>query len=105
MELRNKFGFKMEEMTKDSRKNASWFVTLTDIIRVTMRWGRHVARMGKRNICRVLGENQKESDHLEDRSVGGRILSLNLNRMGLEWINLAQDRDEWRGLVMNLRVP
>jgi hypothetical protein len=27
---------------------------------------------------------------------------------GMDWINLAQDRDQWRGLVntvMNLRVP
>jgi hypothetical protein len=27
---------------------------------------------------------------------------------GVEWINLAQDRDQWRGfvdMVMNLRVP
>jgi hypothetical protein len=24
---------------------------------------------------------------------------------GMDWIVLAQDRDQWRALVMNLRVP
>jgi hypothetical protein len=24
---------------------------------------------------------------------------------GMDWIDLAQDRDQWRALVMNLRVP
>jgi hypothetical protein len=24
---------------------------------------------------------------------------------GVDWIDLAQDRDQWRALVMNLRVP
>jgi hypothetical protein len=31
-----------------------------------------------------------------------------IGREGLDWINLAQDRDQWRDLVntvMNLRVP
>jgi hypothetical protein len=24
---------------------------------------------------------------------------------GMDWIDLAQDRDQWRAIVMNLRVP
>jgi hypothetical protein len=24
---------------------------------------------------------------------------------GMDWIDLAQDRDQWRALVMNIRVP
>jgi hypothetical protein len=24
---------------------------------------------------------------------------------GMDWIELAQDRDQWRALVMDLRVP
>jgi hypothetical protein len=48
---------------------------------------------------------------LEDRGVDGRIiLKWIIERLegGMDWINLAQDRDWWRALVnavMNLRVP
>jgi hypothetical protein len=48
---------------------------------------------------------------LEDPGVDGRIiLKWIFERLdgGMDWINLAQDRDMWRGLVkkvMNLRVP
>jgi hypothetical protein len=24
---------------------------------------------------------------------------------GVDWIHLAQDRDQWRATVMNLRIP
>jgi hypothetical protein len=38
-----------------------------------MRWAGHVARMGeKRSAFRVWWEIQKERDHREDPSVGGR---------------------------------
>jgi hypothetical protein len=48
---------------------------------------------------------------LEDPGVDGRIiLKWTCERLdgGMDWINLAQDRDRWRALVytvMNLRVP
>jgi hypothetical protein len=44
-------------------------------------------------------EIQKERDHWEDQDVGGWTI--------LKWIDLAQDRDQWRAFVnavMNLRV-
>jgi len=51
-------------------------------------------------------------DHLENTGVDGNIiLRWNLRKWdveGMEWIDLAQDRDRWRALVnavMNLRVP
>jgi hypothetical protein len=53
----------------------------------------------------------REEDHLGDPGVDGRII---LRRIfgkwdgGMNWIELAQDRDRWRALVnavMNLRVP
>jgi hypothetical protein len=53
----------------------------------------------------------RERDHLEDLSVDGRIILkwiLRSEMRGMDWIDLAQDRDRWRALVnavINLRVP
>jgi hypothetical protein len=57
-------------------------------------------------------ESQKVWDHWEDQDVGGRInIKMDLGVTGwdgMDWIDLTQDRDQWRALVntaMNLRVP
>jgi hypothetical protein len=58
-------------------------------------------------------ESQKKRDHLEDLDVGGRIilewiLVREIGWGGMDWIDLAQNRDQWKarvGTVMNLRVP
>jgi hypothetical protein len=49
--------------------------------------------------------------HLEDLDVDGRIiLKMDLQEVGcggMDWIDLAQDRDRWRALVnavMNFRI-
>jgi hypothetical protein len=49
---------------------------------------------------------------LEDPSVDGRIILKWIFKKrdggGMDWIDMAQDRDRWRALVnavMNLRVP
>jgi hypothetical protein len=48
---------------------------------------------------------------LGDPAVNGRIMLKWIFKMwygGIDWIELAQDRDRWRALVnaaMNLRVP
>jgi len=51
----------------------------------------------------------RERDHLEVPGIWGRIILRWIFRMwGMDWIELAQDRDRWRALVnavMNLRVP
>jgi len=55
--------------------------------------------------------NLRERDHLEDPGIDGRIILRWIFRKwvgGMDWIDLAQDRDRWRALVnvvMNLRVP
>jgi hypothetical protein len=55
-------------------------------------------------------DSQKERDYWEDQDVGGwTILKGILGGWdGMDCIDLAQDRDQWRALVntvMNLRVP
>jgi len=50
--------------------------------------------------------NLREQAHLEDTGVDGRIFRKWDG--GMDWIDLAQDRDRWREIVnavMNLRVP
>jgi hypothetical protein len=56
--------------------------------------------------------NLRERGHLEDPCVDGKIiLRCNFRKWdlrGMDWIELAQDRDRWQVLVsavMNLRVP
>jgi len=65
-----------------------------------------------RGVYRILGGNLKERDHWGDPGVDGRIILRWIFRKwdwgGMDWIELAQDRDRWRALlnaVMNLRVP
>jgi len=56
--------------------------------------------------------NLRERDHSEDPGVDGSIILRWIFRKrfcgGMDWIELAQDRDRWRArmtAVMNLRVP
>jgi hypothetical protein len=76
-----------------------------------MRWAGHVAKMGEKKNAYWWG-SQKVRDHWEDLDVGWwTILTWILREIGwdgIDWIDLAQDRDQWRALVnmvMNLWVP
>ena len=63
-------------------------------------------------MCRVLAGTLRETDHFGDPGVEGSIILRWIFRKwdvrGMDWIELARDRDIWRALVtavMNLRVP
>jgi hypothetical protein len=52
-------------------------------------------------------QNLKEREHLEHLVVDGRIL-LNKHGVSVDWINLAEDRAQWRALVkmvMHFELP
>jgi hypothetical protein len=58
----------------------------------------------------LLWGNLREGDHLGDPGVDGDNIKMDLQEVewGMDWIELAQDRDRWRALVnavMNIRVP
>jgi hypothetical protein len=78
-----------------------------------VRWTGHIARMGeKRNAYRILvrkPEGKRPLGRLRRRWVDNIKIDLGeIGWDGMDLINLAQDRDQWRTLVntaMNLRVP
>ena len=78
----------------------------------SMRWARHVARMGEeRGAYRVLvGKPEGKRPLGRPRHTWEDNIRTNLQEVGcgyMDWIGLAQDRDRWRKLVsavMNLRV-
>jgi len=78
-----------------------------------MRWEGHVARMGEgRGVYRVLvGKPEGKRALGRPRLRWDDNIKMDLQEVGcggMEWVELAQDRDRWGGLVsavMNLRVP
>jgi hypothetical protein len=78
-----------------------------------MRWAGHVARVGaKRNAYRILvGKPEAKTPLGRSRRRWVDNIKIDLRETewdDMDWINLAQDGDEWRALVnavMNLRVP
>jgi hypothetical protein len=57
----------------------------------------------------LLGKPEGKRPLGRPRRRWGRVLKLILNKMGgMDWIDVAQDRDQWRALVntvINFRVP
>ena len=78
-----------------------------------MRWVGHVARMGEgRDVYRVLVGNPEGKSPLgRHRRRWEDNIKMDLQEVGcggMDWIELAQDRNRWRApvnAVMNLRVP
>jgi hypothetical protein len=116
--LRRIFGPKRDEVTGGLRKlHNEELHNLYSIIRMlksrSMRWAGHVTQMGeKRNGYRILvgkPEGKRPLGRPRHRWVDNIKMDLRKIRWdGMDWIDLAQDRDQWRALlnmVMNLRVP
>ncbi|KAJ4439421.1 hypothetical protein ANN_07545 [Periplaneta americana] len=113
------FGAKRDEVTGGWRKlhNAELHALYSspDMIRNIksrhLRWAGHVARMGEsRNAYRVLvGRPEGKRPLGRPRRRWEDNIQMDLREVGYddrEWMNLAQDRDQWRAYVrvaMNLR--
>ena len=116
--LKRLFGPKRDEVTGEWRGLYEYNEELNDlyylpnIIRVIksrrMRWAGHVVCMGENTgAYRVLVGKLEGKRPLERREDN---IKMDLQEVGwgIDWIDLAQDRDRWRTLVnavMNLRVP
>jgi hypothetical protein len=82
-------------------------------MRRSMKWAGHVARMReKRNAYRILmekPEGKTPQGRPRCRCVDNIKMNLRETRWcDNEWVDLAQDRDQWSvvvNMVMNIRVP
>jgi hypothetical protein len=78
-----------------------------------MRWAGHAAQMGaKKNAYRILVGNPEEKRPLgRPRCRWVDNIKIDLTEIGwggMDWVDLAQDKSQWRALVntvMNLQVP
>jgi hypothetical protein len=117
--LRRIFGPKRDEVIGEWRKlhneELHDLYSLPTIVRVMKsrrtRWAGHVARMGDgRGVYRFL-VGKPEGTLGRPRYRWEDNIKADLQEVGcggLDWIELAQDRDRWRALVnavMNLRLP
>jgi hypothetical protein len=117
--LRRIFGPKRNEVTGEWRRlhNKELYVLYSspNIIRVIksrrLRWAGHLARMGeRRGVYRALvGKPEGRRPLGRPRLRWEDNIKMDLRRGGgIDWIDLAQDRDMWWALVytlMNLRFP
>ena len=119
--LRRIFGPKRDGVTGELRKlhneELDDLYSFPNIVRVIksrrIKWAGHVARVGeKKGVYSVLVGKPKERRPLWRPSIRwDDNIKMDLQEVGcdgMDWIDLAQDRDRWRALVnavMNLRVP
>ena len=119
--LRKIFGAKRDEITGEWRKfhndELHALYASPNIIRSVkarrLRWAGHVARMEQsKNAYRVLvGKPEGKRPLGRPRRRWEDNIEMDLREMGCnpgEWIDLAEDRDQWLAYVravMNLRVP
>jgi hypothetical protein len=78
-----------------------------------MRWAGHVAHMGEKMIAyrMLVGKSEGKRPLGRTRRRWEDNIRMDLRKIGwgcMDWIVLAQDRDQWRALVntvMDLRIP
>jgi len=102
------FGPKRDEVTGDWRKlhneDLNDLYPSPDIVRVIksrrMRWAGHGARMGEtRDVYKVLVGKLEDNRQLgRPRRRWEDNIKMDLQEVGLDWIDLAQDRNRWRGI-------
>jgi len=114
--LRRIFGAERDKVTGEWRKLHSDLYCSPNIVRLIksrrIRWAGHVARMGKRrDVYTVLvGKPEGKRPLGRPRRRWEDNIKMDLQEVecgGMEWIELAEDKDRWRALVnavMNLRV-
>jgi len=119
--LRRIFGLKRGEVTGEWRElyndDLNVLYSSPNIVRVInsrrVRWAGHVARIGEgRGVYRVLvGKSEGKRSLGRPRRRWENNIKMYLQEVGcggMDWIELAQDRDRWRAFVnpvMNLQIP
>ena len=113
------FGPKRDELTKEWRKlrneelnDVYCSPNIVGVIISRRRWAGHVTRMGDRRgvYCVLVGRPEGKRPLGRPRLRWEDNIKMDLHEVGCEgmdWIELAQDRDRWRALVsevMNFRV-
>jgi hypothetical protein len=119
--LRRIFGPRRDEVTGEWRRlhNKELYAVYSslNIIQVIksrrLRWAGHVARMGERRGANraLLGKPEGSRPLERPRRRWEDNIKMDLREVGcggVDWVDLAQDRDRWRAVVytvMNLRIP
>jgi hypothetical protein len=114
--LRRIFGPKRDEVTAEWRKlhneKLHNLYSSPDIIRQVksrrMRWAGHVACIGEeRKVYKVLVGKPEGKRPGRPRHRWEDEIRMDFREIGLDWIRLSQDRDQWHAVVsavMNLQV-